>query len=68
MLKKYKKKSNKSTQKRFKLTKNNKIKFFPSGKNHGMHKKTRKKNRALKKSKILLKSTRNTIKKMLFCL
>jgi len=68
MLKKYKLKSNKSFQKRFKLTKSGKVKFFSSGKKHGMSKKSRKHNRELKRNKYLSKSSIKIVRSMISCL
>lgn len=68
MIKYYKIKSHKGCSKRFKLTKNKKIKFFSSGKKHGMSKKSRNKNRLLKRNKFLNTSVSKLIKRIIFCL
>lgn len=65
---KIKMKSHKGFVKRFRLTKNNKVKFYSSGKKHGMSNKNRNHNRALKKNKYLKKSSISLIKKMMFCI
>lgn len=61
-------KSNKSFRKRFSITKNKKVKFYSSGRRHGLSNKTRKRNRVLKNNRYLQASSKKVIKRLLFCL
>ena len=58
-------KTHSGAKKRFKLTKNNKVKYFSAYKNHILTKKTRKRKRSLKKPSYMKDANKMAVKFLL---